>query len=48
MEQGELGVYAALRGKRKIGLFLYGCLSIWSLVRYVRRAAKLKFGRGSE
>jgi glycosyltransferase involved in cell wall biosynthesis len=48
MEQGELGVYAALRAKRKIGLFLHGCLSIWSLVRYVRRAAKLKFSRGSE
>ncbi|WP_426134525.1 glycosyltransferase family 2 protein [Pseudomonas sp. PWP3-1b2] len=47
MEKGELGVYRALRGKKKIGFMSYCSLTFWSLARYVRRAMKLMFGRGS-
>lgn len=48
MEKGELGVYSSMRAKRKIG-WSYSCLlKAWSLIRYVRRALKIRFSGDAE
>ncbi len=48
MEKGELGVYKVLRAQRKIGLYYYCFLKAWSLMRYLRRASKIKLSGSSE
>ena len=48
MEKGELDIYNALRGKRKIG-WVYSCvLKVWSLIRYVRRELKTRIVSGCQ
>ncbi|MFO2464112.1 glycosyltransferase [Pseudomonas sp. 15FMM2] len=48
MEKGELGVYSAMREKRKIGRVHSCALKAWSLVRYVRRALKIRYSSGPQ
>lgn len=47
MEKGELDVYKAMHGKRKIGGAYSYVLKTWSLIRYVRRALNTRFGSAS-
>ncbi|MBM9488062.1 glycosyltransferase family 2 protein [Pseudomonas sp. ICBG1301] len=48
MEKGELEVYKVLRAQRKIGFYYHCFLKFWSLMRYLRRASKVKLGSRTE
>ncbi len=48
MEKGELEVYKVLRTQGKVEAYYYYFLKVWSLMRYLRRASKIKLGSSVE